>query len=181
VQLAILVQHLCTLQFPRIKRCKSLARLVPSIISMTLSDTCPKVKTVVVVVVCFSRQPELRWFPHIDIREPSFQRPYYGYIQKHMEEYNMPHQQAEVEAAAASTPARATMAAAPATALARATQEATAAAVAAAPATAPTPATTSVAAGEVAPTRAARHHLSLPERYITVQTGTPLQPQTTPP
>jgi hypothetical protein len=81
------------------------SRLVPSIIRMTLSDACPKGKTIVVVAVCFSWQPKLRWLLHIDIREPSFQKPYYGYIQMHMEACNMPHQQAEVEAAAVSTPA----------------------------------------------------------------------------
>jgi hypothetical protein len=33
---------------------------------MTLSDICQKAKTVVVLVVCFSRRCELRWHPHMD-------------------------------------------------------------------------------------------------------------------
>jgi hypothetical protein len=54
---------------------------------MTVSDICQNAKIIVVLVVCFSWQPELRWLPHIDIGEPPFQEPHaYGCIQKYMEE-----------------------------------------------------------------------------------------------
>jgi hypothetical protein len=54
------------------------------------SDISQKAKTIVVLVVCFSRQPELRWLPlHCidNIGEPPFQEPY-GSIQKYVKEYN---------------------------------------------------------------------------------------------
>jgi hypothetical protein len=53
------------------------------------SDISQKAKTIVVLVLCFSRQPELRWLPlHcIDIGKPPFQEPY-GSIQKYVKEYN---------------------------------------------------------------------------------------------
>jgi hypothetical protein len=55
-------------------------------IRMTLLDICQKAKIIVVLVVCFSRQPELRWLPpHIDIGEPLFKEPY-GFIQKYIED-----------------------------------------------------------------------------------------------
>jgi hypothetical protein len=55
---------------------------------MTSSDVCQKAETSVVLVVCFSQPPELRWLPNIDTGEPQFQEPY-GSIQKYMEGYSM--------------------------------------------------------------------------------------------
>jgi hypothetical protein len=46
------------------------SKLVPNIIRMTLSCICQKAKTVVVLVVCCSQRPELRWLPH-GYRQPS--------------------------------------------------------------------------------------------------------------
>jgi hypothetical protein len=60
------------------------SELAPNIIKMTLSDNCQKAKTIVVLVVCFSR-PNLRRLPHIEVGEPLFQEPY-GSIQKYMDE-----------------------------------------------------------------------------------------------
>jgi hypothetical protein len=53
---------------------------------MTLTDICQIAKTFVVLVVCFSRRPELRWLPGIDIREPPFQEAW-GIWEKIMDEY----------------------------------------------------------------------------------------------
>jgi hypothetical protein len=44
--------------------------LVPNIIIMALLCICLAAKTFVVLVVCFSQRPELRWLPHMDEREP---------------------------------------------------------------------------------------------------------------
>jgi tRNA nucleotidyltransferase/poly(A) polymerase len=37
------------------------SKMVPNIIRMALSYICQKAKTMVVLVVCFSKRPELRW------------------------------------------------------------------------------------------------------------------------
>jgi hypothetical protein len=58
------------------------SELAPNGIRGTLSDICHTVKTMVVLVVCFSRRSHLGWLPHIDIGEPPFQGPY-GFIQKY--------------------------------------------------------------------------------------------------
>jgi hypothetical protein len=39
-------------------------------IRMALLYICQAAKTIVVLVVCFSQRPELRWLPHMDEREP---------------------------------------------------------------------------------------------------------------
>jgi hypothetical protein len=46
--------------------------LVPNMIRMVLSHICQKAKTNVVLVVCCSQQPELRWLPRMDIGNPPF-------------------------------------------------------------------------------------------------------------
>jgi hypothetical protein len=52
---------------------------------MTLSYICQKAKTIVVLVVCCSQRPELRWLPHIDIGNPPFRAPF-GARQVHTED-----------------------------------------------------------------------------------------------
>jgi hypothetical protein len=53
---------------------------------MAFSYICQKAKTIVVLVVCCSQQPELRWLPHMDIGNPTFRAPF-GARQVHTEEY----------------------------------------------------------------------------------------------
>jgi hypothetical protein len=62
------------------------SELVPNIIRMVLSYICQKAKTIVVLVVCCSQRPELRWLPHMDIGNPPFGAPF-GACQVHTEEY----------------------------------------------------------------------------------------------
>jgi hypothetical protein len=59
--------------------------LVPNIIGMALSYICQKAKTIVVLVVCFSQRPELRWLPHMDIGRPPQTGPY-GPVTEHTED-----------------------------------------------------------------------------------------------
>jgi hypothetical protein len=63
------------------------SKLVPNIIRMALSYICQKAKTIVVLVVCGSQRPELRWLTHMDIGNPPFRTPF-GAPQVHMEDYN---------------------------------------------------------------------------------------------
>jgi hypothetical protein len=65
--------------------------MVPNIIRMALSYNCQRAKTVVVLVVCFSRRSELRWHPHMDIGRPPF-RTAFGARQVHTEEYTVTYQ-----------------------------------------------------------------------------------------
>jgi hypothetical protein len=53
---------------------------------MALSYICQKAKTVVVLVVCCSKRPELTWLPHMDMGNPRFRTPF-GARQVHTEEY----------------------------------------------------------------------------------------------
>jgi hypothetical protein len=53
---------------------------------MALSYICQKAKTIVVLVVCFSQPPELRWLPHMDKGRPPLTGPY-GPLQVHTEDY----------------------------------------------------------------------------------------------
>jgi hypothetical protein len=50
--------------------------LVPNIIRMALSYICQRAKTAVVLVVCCSQRPELRWLLHMNIGNPSFRAPF---------------------------------------------------------------------------------------------------------
>jgi hypothetical protein len=59
--------------------------LVPTITGMALSYICQKAKTIVVLVVCCSQRPELRWLPHMDVGNPPFRTPF-GACQVHTEE-----------------------------------------------------------------------------------------------
>jgi hypothetical protein len=59
--------------------------MVPNMIRMILSDICQKSKTIMVLVVCFSQPPELKWLPHTYKSEPLLKEPY-GSMQKYMEE-----------------------------------------------------------------------------------------------
>jgi hypothetical protein len=43
---------------------------------MALSYICQKAETIVVLVVCFSQRPELRWLPHMDIGRLPLTGPY---------------------------------------------------------------------------------------------------------
>jgi hypothetical protein len=55
---------------------------------MAFSYICQKAKTIVVLVVCCSPQPKLRWLPHMDIGNPTFRAPF-GARQVHTED-NIP-------------------------------------------------------------------------------------------
>jgi hypothetical protein len=56
---------------------------------MALSYICQKAKTIVVLVVCCSQLPELRWLPHMNIGNPPFPTPFGArrIVLVHMEEY----------------------------------------------------------------------------------------------
>jgi hypothetical protein len=60
--------------------------LVPNIIRMASSYICQIAKTILVLVVCCSQRPELRWLPHMEIGKPTFRAPF-GARQVHTEEY----------------------------------------------------------------------------------------------
>jgi hypothetical protein len=62
--------------------------MVPAIIGTALSCSCQKAKTIVVLVVCCSQRPELRWLPHMDVGNPPFRAPF-GARQVHTEEYTL--------------------------------------------------------------------------------------------
>jgi hypothetical protein len=64
------------------------SKMVPNIIGLVLSYICQKAKTIVVLVVCCSQRPKLRWLPHMDIGNPLFRAPF-GAHQVHTEEYHM--------------------------------------------------------------------------------------------
>jgi hypothetical protein len=64
------------------------SEIVPNIIGMALSYICQKAKTIVVLVVCCSQRPELRWLPHLDRGNPPVRAPF-GARQVHTEEYKV--------------------------------------------------------------------------------------------
>jgi hypothetical protein len=66
------------------------SQLVPNIVRMALSYICQRAKTTVVLVVCCSQQPEIRWLPHMDIGNPPFRAPF-GARQVHKEDLNLMH------------------------------------------------------------------------------------------
>jgi hypothetical protein len=57
--------------------------LVPNTIRNALSYIYQKAKTIVVLVVCCSQRPELRWLPHMDIGYPPF-RTLYGALARYI-------------------------------------------------------------------------------------------------
>jgi hypothetical protein len=65
----------------------SSSKLVLNMIRMASSYICQKAKTIVVLVVCCSQRPKLRWLPHMDIGNPPFRTPF-GVRQVNTEEHN---------------------------------------------------------------------------------------------
>jgi hypothetical protein len=62
------------------------SQLVPNISRMPLSYIWQKAQTIVVLEICFSPGPELRWLPHMDLGNPPFRTPC-GAPQVHTKDY----------------------------------------------------------------------------------------------